>query len=77
MDKILHYFKDPKLWELWHIPYNGSCRILSINSMKRALNGGVPTCGPKHCNFSKSLNPKLHPKPLVGSLILNRKPLNR
>ena len=23
MDKILHYFKDPKLWELWYIPYNG------------------------------------------------------
>ena len=23
MDKILHYPKDPKLWELWYIPYNG------------------------------------------------------
>ena len=23
MDKILHYLKDPKLWELWYIPYNG------------------------------------------------------
>ena len=23
MDKILHYFKYPKLWELWYIPYNG------------------------------------------------------
>ena len=31
MDTILHYLKDPKLWELWHIPYSGSCRILSIN----------------------------------------------
>ena len=31
MDKILHYFKYPKLWELWYIPYDGSCRILSIN----------------------------------------------
>ena len=31
MDKILHYFKYPKLWELWYIPYYGSCRILSIN----------------------------------------------
>ena len=31
MDKILHYFKDPKLWELWYIPYYGSCRILSIS----------------------------------------------
>ena len=31
MDKILHCFKYPKLWELWYIPYNGSCRILSIN----------------------------------------------
>ena len=32
MDKILHDPKDPKLWELWYIPYNGSCRILSISS---------------------------------------------
>ena len=23
MDKILHGPKDPKLWELWYIPYNG------------------------------------------------------
>ena len=33
MDKILHDPKDPKLWELWYIPYYGSCRILSINSI--------------------------------------------
>ena len=31
MDKFLHDPKDPKLWELWSIPYYGSCRILSIN----------------------------------------------
>ena len=23
MDKVLHDPKDPKLWELWYIPYNG------------------------------------------------------
>ena len=23
MIKILHYLKDPKLWELWYIPYYG------------------------------------------------------
>ena len=23
MDKSLHDPKDPKLWELWYIPYNG------------------------------------------------------
>ena len=23
MDNILHDLKDPKLWELWYIPYNG------------------------------------------------------
>ena len=23
MDKILHDPKDPKLWELWYIPYTG------------------------------------------------------
>ena len=32
MDKILHDPKDPKLWELWYIPYSGYCRILSISS---------------------------------------------
>ena len=32
-NKILHDPKDPKLWELWSIPYYGSCRILSINRM--------------------------------------------
>ena len=32
MDKILHDPKDPKLWELWYIPYYES-RILSINSI--------------------------------------------
>ena len=31
MDKILHYLKDPKLWELWYTPYYGSCSILSIS----------------------------------------------
>ena len=40
MDKILHYLLDPKLWELWHIPSCGSCRILSINSI---LNHEKPT----------------------------------
>ena len=35
MDKILHDPKDPKLWELWYIPYYGSCRIMSINRMRR------------------------------------------
>ena len=23
MIKILHYLKDPKLWEFWYIPYYG------------------------------------------------------
>ena len=38
MDKILHDPKDPKLWELWYIPYNGYCRILSINRIKPKFN---------------------------------------
>ena len=33
MIEILHYLKDPKLWELWYIPYCGSCRISIINRM--------------------------------------------
>ena len=32
MVKILHYLKDPKLWELRYIPYYEQCRILTINS---------------------------------------------
>ena len=39
MDKILHDLKDPKLWELWYIPYYGSCRILSINRRDQGGSG--------------------------------------
>ena len=31
MIEILHYLKDPKLWELWYIPYYGYGRIYIIN----------------------------------------------
>ena len=31
MIKILHYLKDPKLWELWYSPCYGACRIYEIN----------------------------------------------
>ena len=41
MDKILHDPKDPKLWELWYIPYYGSCRILSISRIKSDLLSGL------------------------------------
>ena len=52
MDKILHDPKDPKLWELWYIPYTGSCRILSINR-RAPLYPGISRCatlieGPQH-----------------------------
>ena len=33
MDKILHGPKDPKLWELWYIPYYGSCRIYNYSTL--------------------------------------------
>ena len=45
MDKILHDLKDSKLWELWYIPYNGYCRILSISSTK-ATDCDVPLSCP-------------------------------
>ena len=35
MVKILHYLKDPKLWELRYIPYYGQCRILTISSITK------------------------------------------
>ena len=31
MTEILHYLKDPKLWELWYISDNRYCRISIIN----------------------------------------------
>ena len=36
-------YKDPRLWELWHIPYYGSCRISIINSStdSRDAEGGA------------------------------------
>ena len=48
MDKILHDPKDPKLWELWYIPYNGSCRILSISrseSIQHTADAQMPARG--------------------------------
>ena len=41
MDKILHDPKDPKLWEIWYIPYYGSCRILSISRSNRNSNSNL------------------------------------
>ena len=44
-------WKDPKLRELWYIPYYGSCRILSINRtfkprgcLKGSLKGSFGVC---------------------------------
>ena len=31
MIEITHYLEGPKLWELWYIPYYGSCSIYIIN----------------------------------------------
>ena len=31
MIDILHYLKDPKLWEFWYSPYTGHCRIYITN----------------------------------------------
>ena len=36
MIEILHYLKDPELWELWYIPYYGICRIYIINRESKA-----------------------------------------
>ena len=48
MMKILHYLKDPKLWELWHIPSYGYCRIYTINR----IYGGVSHFGLSGCSES-------------------------
>ena len=37
MVEILHYLKDPKLWELWYVPYYGQCRISIINRMSDSI----------------------------------------
>ena len=31
MIEILHFLKDPKLWEFWYSPYYLQCRIMIIN----------------------------------------------
>ena len=28
--EILHYLNDPKIWEIWYIPYHGSYRNFII-----------------------------------------------
>ena len=33
MVQILHDLQDPRLWELWYIPYEGYRRIYSISSV--------------------------------------------
>ena len=37
MIQILHYLNDPKLWELWYIPYYGKYRIYIITRTNRRL----------------------------------------
>ena len=55
MDKILHDPKDPKLWELWYIPYNGSCRILSIN--RSATADEAATAAEAHATAAEAAPP--------------------
>ena len=66
MDKILHDPKDPKLWELWYIPYYGSCRILSISRILGLIRPGflnqVPTFETRTRGFLQ--------KPNRGALII-------
>ena len=33
MIEILHYLKDPKLWELWYLPHYGKCRIFASSTV--------------------------------------------
>ena len=37
MERILYYLKEPKLWELWYIPYYGQCRIHIIGRIAEGL----------------------------------------
>ena len=59
MDKILHYFKDPKLWELLYIPYYGSCKILSINRRRPLSDWNSETIANLSCRSLQRLpNPR-------------------
>ena len=63
MDKILHYLKYPKLWELWYIPYYGSCRILSINRSSLLgfrVSGGSEQLVFSHKPYSNHSGPPPH-----------------
>ena len=59
MDKILHDPKDLKLWELWYIPFNGSCRILSISRIMAFPYDNIALWArvPANPQTRKSLNP--------------------
>ena len=43
---ILHYLNDPRLWELWYIPYYGDCRIYIINRSCQTGEDAGPKCLP-------------------------------
>ena len=58
--KILHYLKDPKLREVWYVPYFGLCRIYIFDCIPRTLQALNPWA-PKP-KFDVLLNPK-PPKP--------------
>ena len=61
MDKILHDPKDPKLWELWYIPYYGSCRILSISRIIVGVGAQrAPGCRAKASKPEALEEPQLH-----------------
>ena len=41
MDKILHDLKDPKLWELWYIPYMGNAGFCPSAVLLIFVEGGI------------------------------------
>ena len=38
---ILHYLEDPKPWECWYIPYDGSCRMYIIICRSKGTLGDI------------------------------------
>ena len=41
MIEILHYLKDPKLWELWYIPYYGPNNVGPVRGLNSKRGWGL------------------------------------
>ena len=65
MDNILHDPKDPKLWELWYIPYYGSCMICpsTVGSLRGVGRRGGGSLNTEGLNSANKISTAPYPPP--------------